>query len=149
MSVTTMPQAPGAAAAPEEKKSKKKLIIIVVLVLAIAGAAYFFVLKPKGGEEKVEPVPGEVVVMEPIQVNLAEGHYLRIGIALQLTADVAHAADGSKALDLVIEAFNGCTTEELASPKERHKIKEELLHEVEEAYHYEVMDVYFTEFVTQ
>ena len=47
---------------------------------------------------RAPPKPGEVVTLEPIQINLAAGHYLRIGIALQLTAK-AHEADGSKALD--------------------------------------------------
>lgn len=147
MSVTTMPQTDGTDTEPT-KKSRKKLLLVLVVVLAVAGAAYWFLLKP-GGADAAEPVPGEVVVMEPIQVNLAEGHYLRIGVALQLTADVTHAADGSKALDLVIDTFSGRTTEELAQHKEREKIKKELLHEVEEAYHHEVMDLYFTEFVTQ
>ena len=53
-----------------------------------------------------QPEPGEVVTLEPIQINLAGGHYLRIGLALQLTAD-AHEADGSKALDATIELFSG------------------------------------------
>ena len=146
MSVTQMPQSE--AAAPE-KKSKKKLIMIVG-VLAVAAAAYFLVLKPKqASAEPEEPVAGEVVAMEPIQVNLAEGHYLSIGIALQLTDAATHGGDGSKALDYTIEMFTGRTVEELANPKERAKLKKELVHKVEEAYHHEVMDVDFTSFVTQ
>ncbi len=129
------------------KKSKKKLIIIVVALLVVGAAAYILVLKPKPAEAE-EPEPGKVVAMEPIQVNLEGGHYLRIGVAIQLTAD-AHAADGSKALDATIEMFSGRSVEELADHKERSKLKKELLHHVEEAYHHEVMDLYFTEFVTQ
>lgn len=148
MSVATMPAGTETGAAPEEKKSRKKLVIIsVVLVLAIAGAAYWFVLKPKGPEPA--PEPGEVVTMEPIQVNLAEGHYLRMALALQLTTTVAHEADGSKALDLAIATFSGQSVDTLAAPEKRAQLKEKLLSEIEHAYHGDVMDVYFTEFVTQ
>ncbi len=144
-----------AATTPDEAappKSKKKLIIIVA-VLAIGAAAYFFVLKPKPaeGDEPPPPIPGEVLGTEPIQVNLAEGHYLRIGIALQMIEGAgAHGGpDPSKALDLTIEEFSGRTVAELSDHKVRAKLKKELLHHIEEAYHHEVMDVYFTEFVTQ
>lgn len=145
MSVATMP--PSTEAAAEPAKSKKKLIIIAVAVLAIAGAGYWFFLKPSGPEPA--PEPGEVVTMDPIQINLAEGHYLRAGIALQLTTTVAHEADGSKALDALIAEFSGRTVETLANKKELAHLKEEFIAEIEHLYHGDVMDVYFTEFVTQ
>lgn len=124
---------------------KKKLIIILVAVLALGGAAYWFVLRPK---PEPAPEPGEVVTMEPIQVNLAGGHYLKIGIALQLTT-AAHEADGSKALDAVIELFSGKSMEQVTRDDERTKLKKELVKDLEEEYEGEVMDVYFTDFVTQ
>jgi flagellar FliL protein len=134
-------------AAPAPGGKKKKLIIIVVALLLIAGGAYWFVLKPKPAE--AGPEPGEVVAMEAIQINLDNGHYLRLGLALQLTADVAHAADGSKALDAAISVFSGQRTEDLNDPKKREALKEKLLEELEHDYHGDVMDVYFTDFVTQ
>jgi flagellar FliL protein len=150
MTITT--QAPPSAAAgepgetpPQGGGKKKKIVLLLVLVLAIGGAAYWFVLKPT---PKTEPTPGEVVRLEPIQVNLAAGHYLKIGIALQLTAS-AHEADGSKALDATIELFSGRSMDELTRPDERAKLKKELDKELEQLYHGEVMDVYFTDFVTQ
>jgi flagellar FliL protein len=145
MSVTTMP--PAATKADEEEKGggKKKLILILVAVLAIGGAAYWFVLKPK---PEPKPEPGEVVSLEPIQVNLEGGHYLKIGIALQLTT-VAHEADGSKALDRTIDLFSGKSMDELTRHGSRAKLKKELVKELEHDYHGDVMDVYFTDFVTQ
>ncbi|GAB4068799.1 hypothetical protein GCM10028777_28790 [Angustibacter speluncae] len=142
--------ADGGEAAPA-KKSKKKLLIVVVLVLAlVGGAAYWFLLRPSGGEAaEPEPEPGEVLALEAISINLADGHYLRVGIALQVTADAAHAPDGSKALNLLIDTFTGRPLAELSDTTTRQALQEELTHEVEEAYHHEVMDVYFTEFVTQ
>ncbi len=136
------------AEAPAEETGggrKKKLLIVVVLLLLVGGAGYWFFLRPSGPEE---PVPGEVMTMEPIQVNLADGHYLRIGIALQLSAE-AHEADGSKALDAVIELFSGVDQAELIKSAQRAEFKETLQKELEHDYHGDVLEVYFTEFVTQ
>jgi flagellar protein FliL len=146
MSVATMPPSTEAAAQPE-KKSRKKLIIAVVLLLVVAGAAYWFFLKPKGPTPP--PEPGDVVALEAVQVNLAEGHYLRMSLALQATTSVAHEVEGSKALDLAISTFSGQKVGDLANPETLTHLKEELLKEIEHAYHGDVMDVYYTEFVTQ
>ena len=131
------------------KKSKKKLIVIVGLVLVVAGAAaWFFLLRaPKSAEVK-KPEPGVVVKLDPISINLADGHFLKVGLALQATA-VAHELDGSQALDIAIAELSGREMGELAKAKEREKVKKELVHAIGEAYHHEVMDVYFTEFVMQ
>ena len=130
----------------EKKGGKKKLVVIVLLVAVLGGAGYWFFLKPSGAKEA--PKPGEVVALEPIQVNLADGHYLSIGIALQLV-EGAEKADGSKALDAVIELYSGLDVQELIKPKARSELKKELSHEVGELYEEEVLDVYLTQFVTQ
>ncbi len=150
MPVTTMP-AKGKAEEAEEPKKKGKLkflLIAVVVVVALLGAGWFLLMKPKGDGEPPAPKPGEVLALDPIQVNLAGGHYLRVGLALQLTAD-AKEAEGSKALDAAIELFSGKTIDKLALPEEREKLKHHLLDDLVEAYEGEVMGVYFTDFVTQ
>ncbi len=144
MTVTAMPAA--SAEAEEKKKSPKKLILILlVLLVVLGGGTWFFVLKPSG---PTEPVAGEVVALDPIQINLASGHYLRVGIALQLTAD-AHEADGSAALDALIEVYSGTDLADLVTTEQRNVKKEGLMEEIDHAYHGDVMDVYYTEFVTQ
>ena len=147
MTVTTMPAATDAteaeAAAPGA--SKKKIVLVLVGLVLVVAASYKFVLTP---DKPSAPEPGEVVKLEPIQVNLAAGHYLKIGIALQLTKE-AHEADGSKALDATIELFSGRSIEELTGTEERHKLQRQLEKELEHRYHGDVMGVYFTDFVTQ
>ncbi len=158
MSVTTLPPsaAPGTEA-PEgngkkpkkEKKKggKKKMLLILVVLLVAGGAGWFMFLKPAGPPP--EPVPGETVKLESIQLNLEAGHYLRLGLALQLTAEVHEEVDGSKALDAAIDLFSGREMSEVNTAKQRQELKEELLKRLEKAYHHDVLDVYFTEFVTQ
>lgn len=135
----------------------KKLIIgiaagVVVLVLAVGGGLFFMLNQPKAdaAETKPEYVPGEVLPLDPISINLNDGHYLRLGLSLQLTTEAAgHKPDGSKALDLAIETFSGQPIEEVNEAQGRAHLKEELTEKVAEAYHHKVMAIYFTQFVTQ
>lgn len=134
------------AAEPETGSSKVKMIGIILAVVGLAaGAAWQFALKPTG---KVEPKPGEVVRLEPIQVNLAGGHYLRLGLALQLT-EGAHEADGSPALDSAITVFSGRPVGDVNKPETREKLRHDLEELLHERYHGDVMEVLFTEYVTQ
>ena len=144
--------------APEQKKRKKpgKLVLIIgaVVLVAVLAAVYFLLLKPAGGPSKPEPtpapVPGAVVKVDSVSVNLAGGHYLRLGLGLQLTADAGTTPpDASAALDLAISMFSGHTLAEVTDPATRDKFKAELTTEVSKAYDGKVMAVYLTDYVTQ
>jgi flagellar FliL protein len=139
---------PAAEETEEAGGGKKKLIMMLVALLVVGGGGYWMFLKPASAEPPA-PEPGEVVTIEPIQINLAGGHYLKIGVALQLTTAASHGADGAKALDAVIELFSGRSMNELTRPADRAKLKATLTKELEHDYHGDVMDVYFTDFVTQ
>jgi flagellar FliL protein len=147
MSVTAIPKTTtdeADAAEKPAKRSRKKLIIILVAVLVIGGGYYMF-LRPKPASA---PKPGEVVTLEPMQVNLAASHYLRVGIALQLV-EGSDKVDGSKALDAAIDVFSGLGMPEVNDPAKRATYKKELEEELDDRYEGDVMGVYFTEFVTQ
>ncbi|MDA8391743.1 MAG: flagellar basal body-associated FliL family protein [Actinomycetota bacterium] len=76
----------------QPKKSKKKLLMIlvpVVLVLAVAG--YFVGLPMLVGKHPahahaVALPPGPVVDLPQITTNLADGHIIQIGLAMQLSS---------------------------------------------------------------
>jgi flagellar FliL protein len=129
---------------------KKLLMIVLVLVLAAAGAAYFFLFAP-GSAEAEEPVEGEVLVIEPVAVNLAGGGYLKIGLALQFIegAGGGHGSgpDGTKATDLVISTFSQAQPSDVNGAREA--LKEALEAKIIEAYHGDVMEIRYTEYVTQ
>ncbi|MBM7516419.1 flagellar basal body-associated FliL family protein [Nocardioides nitrophenolicus] len=145
--MTTTLAAPAATAEDAaDRPGRGRTIGIAVLVLALlGGGAWFFVLKPSGDSA---PKPGDVVSLESIQINLAGGHYLRLGMALQLTKGTKEA-DGSKALDAAITVFSGLPVGEVNKPDVRETLRKQLLDQLEVRYHHEVMEVYFTEYVTQ
>lgn len=140
-----------AGEAPKGGRKKKLLLILVVAVVALA-AVYLLVLRPKGNGTPAPPPPpkpGAVVKLEPITINLAGGHFLKLGLALQATADAGEEVSGAKALDAAIDLFSGRTIEDLARREGREKAKKALLKEVHELYEKKVYDVYFTDFVMQ
>lgn len=146
--VTKEGEAGQAAPAAQEGASPgrgKKILLLLVAVALMAAGAWFFLLRGGGHEE---PKPGEMLALESTQINLTDGHYLKIGIALQLV-EGAHEVDGSKALDATIELFSGRDVAELSRTEARQTLKRKLTAELEERYHGDVMEVYFTEFVTQ
>ena len=145
------------ASGDEPKKSKKKLMIIVIAVVVLlggGGGAYFML---KGGKAKVAPPPekGVVVAIEDaLTINLTDGHFLKLGFALQMTAEAgAEAIDTSEALNLAIDEYTGKTVAELSTEKGRDTAKAALLEKIEEAYKEKekqmIMDIYYTSFVTQ
>ncbi len=136
--------------APEEAPGggRKKMLLVGLLVVALGAAAgWWFLLRPASATEP--PQPGVVVKLDPIQVNLAGGHYLRVGIALQASKDAGTELDGSQALDATIELFTGQQVADLASKKSRGRLKRRLEHTLDTDYDGEVIGVYFTDFVTQ
>jgi flagellar FliL protein len=151
------------AAAPAETaeapKGKKKLVMIVVPVLLAVVAAWYFVLGPGSGGSAAEEKPkkaelGEVVALDPITMNLADGRLLKVGLALQLPLEPPAGAghgefSGSVALDEAISFLGEHTYDQLAAPAARQEAKKELSHRVNERYHHGVLEVYFTEFVMQ
>ncbi len=138
-------------------KGKKKLIIGVVLLLVLGGG-YKMTLGKAKVDPNAAPDPGVVLKLDPITLNLAQGHYLKLTMALQYTAAASAAGgeegggaepDGSKALDLAIDQLSNKRIADLNTSAARNYAKEKLLTSVEEAYHHEVMDIYFTEWVMQ
>jgi flagellar FliL protein len=137
------------AAAPKAKRSllkSKKLLIAVVAVLGLGGGGYTF-LKPT---PVVPPSGGTVVPLDATTLNLAEGHYLKIAVAVQLLK-TASATDfeTSHAAELVIDEFSNLTVASLSTNDARKKLTAELLTKIKKAYPEEVYDIFVTMFVMQ
>ncbi|WP_026421641.1 flagellar basal body-associated FliL family protein [Actinokineospora inagensis] len=129
-----------------KKKSKKLLIIILAVVLLGGGGGAYFVLGSSGTSA---PTPGKVLALDAVTMNLTDGHYLKLKLALQTTSSASADLDGSKALDLAVAQFSNKTVAELSSNQARETQKSELKEKIGKAYDEEVMDIYLTEFVMQ
>jgi flagellar protein FliL len=172
------PAADGAEAPTAAPKGGgNNLVPAVVLAIGLLGGGFF--MGGKGGGDAAvaaphEPAPvehaeddghGPIQALDPITLNLADGHFLKVGIALQMAAveeeggghgpSKAPEVPAAKALDLAISLLGSHTMDELAQPKARELVKSELSELVAEAYHDPeghgpvVTKVYFTEFVMQ
>jgi flagellar FliL protein len=101
-----------------------------------------------------ESTTSSVLEEDAVTVNLADNHYLKIGLALQLPegTDVEKAKTdgvGAKALDMAIAALSAKTMAQLSNQTMRTDLKHQLGYEVCKAYKGEVSTVYFTNFVMQ
>lgn len=149
--------------------SKLKTIGMAVALVAVGA-----VVGPKflgGGSSAAAPaaeattttVPaGPMVVLDEVTLNLADGHLLQVGLALEL--DPTHEAGGghgeataeddptkgyAKAIDATIDLLGDHTMADLSAAGGREQAKEALLQRLEELYPHEVAGVYFHRFVMQ
>jgi len=158
-------------AAPVEppKKKKGRRLLLVALVLALLAGGGFFAWQKLAGPSTPAPdpktVPGATVNLDSMTLNLADGRFLKVGMALQLsqaaTASNAAAAasgsgsasatsfDGSKALDAAITVLGQRTYNQLLAPGGRAAAQKALTTEVSRRYDGGVLRVYFTEFLMQ
>jgi len=139
-------------------KKRKLLIVGLVAVLAIATAGYFFLFSGGDAEADVVPEAGSVTLqVEPVAINLAGGSYLKLGLALQFSLAYDESAggghgggatpDGSKAMDIAIAQFSGAALSDVQTNREA--MKAALKGKIVEAYHGDVYEIYYTEYVTQ
>jgi flagellar FliL protein len=120
----------------EKKGGKGKLILIAPLVVLLAAGGWFFFLRggDDGPKELPPPVAGEMLEVDPITINLAGGHFLKLGMGLQVVKGAHEAPSSAKALDLAISQFSGKSIAELSTVAGREKNKQELLARIKLAY---------------
>lgn len=140
-------------------KGKTKLLAGVA-ALALLGGGY--VVTSGGGSadaaeavEAPEPVAGPVVPLDAMTLNLADGRFLKVKLALQLVEGASAPAAGdvaafaAPALDEAISILGALSYAELVGPGGRDTAKVALSERIAARYEGEVMGVYFTDFVMQ
>jgi flagellar FliL protein len=153
----------GKEAGKKKKGGKVKIIVPVVVLAALAGVGYKLgpgksPTLPPGATtttttENPDDPPGETSTMDAINVNLADGKYLRIGVAIELGAGVAakdfEITSLPKVGDLVIQVFQGMSMDVLETPAGRDAAKAKLWQLAIDTFHTDFRDLYFTDFVMQ
>ena len=148
---------------------KKKLPIFAVVALVALGGAYKFVLaKPKAAEAKPK-VEGTVYVLgKEFMVNLADGRFAKLTVALVLDPhDTSSAAAGGHEAaakppegfgtmaqeavvrDLVTDALTNTHDNELIERKGRVKLKKEILESIHKHTDVHADDILFTDVTVQ
>jgi flagellar protein FliL len=111
-----------------------------------------------GAGANTEPELGAGLELDSLTLNLADGRFLKLAFALQLTKEASEGGghggggdgpSGAQAVDLAIAQLSNRRIAELNSTKAREKAKADMLRAVAEAYRGDVVDLYFTQFVTQ
>lgn len=137
---------------------KKFVIIAAVLAVGVGGYMYGSGSAPAEVAATTTTLPpalalGPMVDMPAVNLNLADGHYLRVAVTLALAPEVAaeeaKSFNGAVAKDLTVSTLSGRTIEDLATAKGRDEAKEDLAKEIEAAYGEMVVGVFFTDFVTE
>lgn len=145
------------------KKGNSKLLLVIiaaaVVVLLAGGFFAYTMLKPAEAEPDPATTAGAVVALEEdMTLNLADGKFLKTGLALQLTEEETTALggekgvaayDGSMARDAAISILGKYKYEQLLDPAVRQAAQKTLSAEVKDRYDGAVMQVYFTQFVMQ
>ena len=142
--------------------SKKKLLIPLVLLLVL-GVGYSMSKPKKTVKQKVE---GTLYVMpQPFLANLAEGHYAKLSVALQLapgqsdgaSATASSSSEGGPGTlpeeplvrEIVTNAITGQSGETLTSADGRSSIKHRILMSIRRQTDLEVQSVLFPELTVQ
>jgi len=105
------------------------------------------------GEEM--PVIGPVLTVDSTTLNLADGHFLKIGLALQLPAgSVAEEVGktenwGAITGQVVLNTFSNEDMADILPTKQREKLRHEVGNDVCVKSEGKATTVYFTEFVAQ
>jgi flagellar basal body-associated protein FliL len=145
---------------------KKKLPIILVAVLVVVGGAYKFVLsKPPVIKKKVD---GEVYVLpKDFLINLSDGRFVKLDVALVIPEGSAAPAGGGKEAaaappegfgtmpqeavvrDIVTNTLTDVPGSRLIQKKGREKLKRKILAQILRNTDVKAKEVLFTDFAVQ
>jgi flagellar FliL protein len=139
------------------EKKKSPMMLIALLVIGLVGGIGVSKVMFGGSSAAAEPPPeaGEIANIEAINVNLADGHFLRIAVGAQLTKKVPEKAEawvkieGAKVRDAMIKVFSGKDMATVRSTTGREELIHELDELVVESTEKAVMKVYLAEYVSQ
>lgn len=145
--------------------TRKKLIIIVGVVLVVLGGAYKFVLNP--AKPVKDKVAGELYVLpKEFTINLADGHYTTVTVALLLAPGQSDGSTGGEGAstepagfgtlpeeplirDLITGVITNQTSDTMISPQGRSHIKAVILKAIRQKTDVKVDAVLFTDVAVQ
>jgi flagellar basal body-associated protein FliL len=141
-------------------KGKLKFIIPIVVLLVLGGVYKFVLAKPAEAKPKVEGVV--YVLQKEFVINLADGHFAKMSVALVLPEEPVAASEGATppegygALEqegavraVVTDTITDASAKDLTNRKRRAKLREKVLKAVKSHTDVEANDVLFTDVAVQ
>jgi flagellar basal body-associated protein FliL len=142
---------------------KKKKIVVPLVLLLVLGVGYTMTKPKKVVKQKI---PGTIYTMpQSFLMNLAEGHYAKLGVALELApgqSDGAAAGGSSSSSEgagtlpeepvireIVTDTITGQNGSTLVSPQGRSAIKHRILMAIDHQTDVKVEAVLFPELTVQ
>lgn len=144
----------------EGRKSRKKLLLAIpIVLLLVAGVGYKTVLAPKP-EEPAKKIEGALVSLEKeFVVNLADGHYGKVSVALQLSetppeahvepGQPVHLAQEAMIRAIVTDELTGLDPAALVDRAQREHVLDDILAKLEKHTDEPVEQVLFTDIAVQ
>ena len=149
--------------------TRKKLIIVVAIALGVVGGGYKFGFA-KEAESKPAKIHGDVYVLgKDFLVNLADGHYAKLGVAIVVDHGAAVPAEGgghgaaapkppegygplpqeAAVRDIVTDTLTDVEQDELTERRGRDELKERILKRVKQGTDVPIHEVLFTDVSVQ
>ena len=149
--------------------TRKKLIIVVALALTALGGGYKFGFA-KEAEKKPAKIHGDVYVLgKDFLVNLADGHYAKLGVAIVVEHGAAAPADAgghgaaapkppegygplpqeAAVRDIVTDTLTDVRENELTEREGRERLKDRILKRVKHGTDVPIHEVLFTDVSVQ
>lgn len=132
----------GAEGEEGEKKSKKKLILFPVVLLLVAGVGYKMFLAPAPVVPEKKIAGAVAALADEFVVNLADGHYGKVSVALVMAPVEGGGGGGHGGGDeivleqaaairsIVTDHLTGIPKESLINRKERTELLEHILESI-------------------
>jgi flagellar FliL protein len=149
--------------------TKKKLMIVLAVALVATVGGYKFGFA-KEGEQKPSKIHGDVYVLgKDFLVNLADGHYAKLGVAIVVDHGAAMPAGGgghgaaapkppegygplpqeAAVRDIVTDTLTDVSDDELTHREGREELKDRILRRVKQATDVPIHEVLFTDVSVQ
>ena len=143
-------------------KGKLKFVIPIVVLLVIGGVYKFVLAKPASAKPKID---GAVYVLpKEFLVNLADGHFAKLSVALVLPESEVAASGGEGAAPpegygalpqeaavraVITDTVTDASARDLTARKKRAKLRDECLKEIKAHTDVKAEDVLFTDVAVQ
>ena len=130
---------------------KKVWILLLVVATVAGGGVLFYVIQEGKKDEQKTAASFKIMELEPVVINLSDGHYIRIAIALGYTGEESELKNKLPAVnDVLITTVGAMSSKELISPEGKELLKENLLLKINSVLSgVQVRNIFYREFIVQ